>query len=60
VEDERLVVGDEVLVEAELAAGGRDGGIDAVDARSDLVEVGAGGRVGDHGSSPQLGDAGEV
>src|SRR5690606_32703061 len=49
VEEERLVVGDEVLVEVEVRpAGNLHGGVDAVDARGDLVEVGACGGVGDH------------
>src|SRR5690606_9398539 len=51
VEEERLVVGDEVLVEVEVRpAGNLHGGVDAVDARGDLVEVGAGCGVGDHGA----------
>ncbi len=53
VEQERLVVCDEVLVEAEAARDrhgrGRQGGADAVDARCDLVHPGSGLRVRDHG-----------
>jgi hypothetical protein len=50
VEQKRLLVLDEVLVEAEAAVGDR--GVDAVDARSDLVQVGAAGGVGDNGKAP--------
>ncbi len=49
VEEERLVVDQQVLVEAEaLAVGEVDRGVDAVDAVADLVDVGAGLGVGDH------------
>jgi len=52
VEEERRLVRDQVLVEAEGAAGKHGRGVDAVDARGDLVEVGAAGCVGDHGEAP--------
>jgi hypothetical protein len=53
VEKERRLVRDQVLVEVEVGpAGDRDRGVDAVDARGDLAQVGAAGGVGDHGKAP--------
>jgi hypothetical protein len=46
---QRLVIGHQVLVEAEaLAIGQVDGRVDAVDAIGDFVDIGARLRVGDH------------
>ena len=54
VEEHGCLVDDEVLVEAELAwpAGQGNRRVDAKDAVGDLVDVGAGFRVRDHGSTP--------
>jgi hypothetical protein len=64
VEEERLVVGDQVLVEVEVrAAGNLDRRVDAVDAGGDFVEVGAAGGVGDCGFLlvvMRVGNAGDV
>jgi len=52
VEQQRLVIDEQILVEVERQAAGQvDRGVDAVGAVGDLVDVRAGLRVGDHRSS---------
>ncbi len=56
MEQQRRVVDDQVLVEIELIgdAGNGDRRVDAVDAIGDLVNVGAGLRIGNHWSLHRL------